>query len=117
MKINLTKSELLAILSDHFKHGITDVSIAKPENNESLGNRIERGMSREFSVMPPVIGRKIEAIKYLREVVSTIEGVYTTLGLKEAKDAIENWDTWIQFVKENNRFPVSALCGGSIIFQ
>lgn len=51
-----------------------------------------------------VYTQKIPAIKYLRE----IAGCYFPLRLADAKWAVENWTKWKEFIKANNRLPISG---------
>lgn len=102
MKISISKTELLKLLTEHFNFSVTDVSINKEPS--TLAQNILREMEKELgdsNVTKP--DRKILAIKAIRTILSN-RGTF--MRLAEAKWVIENWHQWIEFVKKYNRIPV-----------
>lgn len=57
-----------------------------------------------FVNLPERQDNKIARIKALRQLF--MDFYSGSLGLAEAKDTIENWNNFLEFVKQNNRWPV-----------
>ena len=102
MKISLTKKELLSILTQHFGQDVSECVIVKGPS--ALSSYLERRMTEKFGKPRFEPGRKIEAIKYLREIIH--DQSKETLGLADAKWACENWNRWIVFIQTFKRMPV-----------
>ena len=112
MKITLsvTKEELLDLLSKATGSRITSYSIVKEKKTPTLHSNIVQDMrfkfgSDYFTKPDGAFGpaeRKIEAIKFLRELaLKHANG----MGLAEAKEAIEKWSKWIECVKNEGIIP------------
>lgn len=115
MKISVTKTELLQILSVHFNMPVTDLVISK--GHMRIVDHFIDKMTAEVGVRPTEHGfpptQKINAIKALR-VVTTGPGMHggaSMYGLAEAKWAIENW---ARFIKEFSRLGRVPKLGGTI---
>lgn len=94
MKINLSRKELLSILSSRFGYEVTDYTITKePRYVENLTIRMEH-----MNAWPIRADNKIACIKALRTEVPN-------MGLAEAKWAIENWPQWSAAAKKFNAAP------------
>jgi len=102
MKLSLTKKELLDVLTKHFEHLVTECVIVKGPT--TISNYLESRMTEKFGKVRFPGERKIEAIKYLREIL--YDRLKDTHGLADSKWAIENWDRWIEFVKIHGRMPI-----------
>jgi len=96
MKVTVTKIELLSILTEHFRHPVTECVISKESSR--LWSHIECAMTKEVGAVRFSSDKKISAIRSLRALVDN-------MGLFESKWAIENWKEWIAFVKKNDRVP------------
>lgn len=110
MKLSLQKSELLAILSAHLGHTVTDITITKVPSTvaRDLTAKVARDLCISGELDQTRINHpnnKIPAIKSLRSHVSG-------MGLAEAKWAVENWGEWIAFTKDNRRVPKIEFLGG-----
>lgn len=106
MKITLSKTELLTIISAQLGYSVTDLTISK---DNPLHLTIKKAVAKDLGVTGNLdsflVNRgenKIPAIKSLR---THIPG----MGLFDAKWAIENWSEWIAFVQVNGRFPKLAV--------
>jgi ribosomal protein L7/L12 len=98
MKIHITKSELLAILTEHFKQKVDDITITKDV----------------FLLHKSVIDKMVAAgVKFYQNTVSgedkilairTLRGIHP-YSLYDAKCAVEQWSKWINIVKRNGKFP------------
>lgn len=101
MKIQLTKLELLEIMSAHFRQKVTEVVISKSNAAYDdlmlrMGREMEMDGLTDRVVMEPT--NKIRAIKALRTV--------TGLGLFEAKVSVENWPKYVAVLKAEGRHPI-----------
>jgi ribosomal protein L7/L12 len=100
MKITVTKSELLRILSAHFNQEITECTICKSTGPCKIEVLLAKELGLPHITQSNISGaNKIPAIKALRTVVAD------NLGLAEAKWAVENWEKWIGFVRSKDRVP------------
>jgi len=100
MRITLTKPQLLNILANHFNTPVEDVVIADPQSD--LADKIEWEMRRYN-----LVTEKIAAIKHLRQV--SVDHNWDNgriMYLADAKWAIENFDRYVAFVRNNNRLPI-----------
>lgn len=106
MKIEITRAELLEILTAHFNRNVTECVISKLSN--TFYKKIEQALIKELN-MP--FGKnltqsaftsqnKIPAIKALRVIVGG-----DRLGIGEAKWAVENWDAWRKYLTKNGKLP------------
>lgn len=104
MKIHATHEEICQMLSRAVGSPVESFSIRKGDNK--LVNQCKAAVE---SVDYKGNG-KIAAIKALRAVFPIHGDQFRTssLGLAEAKYAVENWEKWIAFVKKNNRIPVEG---------
>lgn len=107
MKIAVTKPELLQILSAHFNQDVTECTITKPI--AILAKRIEAALCTKLGLkrvtQTALSGSsKIPAIKIIREVIANNNN-NNYPGLAETKWAVENWERWIEFVRQNDRLP------------
>ena len=94
MKLNLSRKELLVILSSRFGFEVTDYTITKDNRwLENVTVRMER-----VGAFPIRADNKIAAIKALRTEVAN-------MGLAEAKWAVENWSVWSAAAKKFNAAP------------
>lgn len=100
MKLHVTKQEMLDLLTRALSVKVTGFTIAK----ETKADVIESAMSVQFGTDRFPLNKKIEAIKLLRTVV--LENCMWSMGLSEAKYAVENWVKWIAFVSKHKRVPV-----------
>lgn len=109
MKIEITYSELCAILSRSFNCTVESINII---NGTTLAQKCIAAVTK----LNYKGNEKISAIKALREVFPCNEpNRSSTLGLAEAKWAVENWEKWIEFVKQNNRVPANGYCYNNIL--
>ena len=92
MKLTLTKSDLLNILSNSLGTLVTEVEFT--DGYTSLYTHISSAVST-YMDSPD---NKIRRIKALR-------GAVPGMGLADAKWIIENWTRWIAFVRNHNRIP------------
>jgi ribosomal protein L7/L12 len=102
MKLSLSKSELLEIVSAQLGHQIAEIVITK---SPTLYLSIEKKVAKDLNIPTPLTqsilngdNLKIPAIKFLR---SHVAG----MGLAEAKWAVENWTRWTDFVKVKGKVP------------
>jgi ribosomal protein L7/L12 len=101
MKINISRKELLSILTKHFGEEVTECVIAK---TNYLAEVLQNAMSKHFNCPIDCIAGlthstdKISAIKYLRE-------IEPKFGLFTAKAFIENWDKFIDMTRKLGRYP------------
>lgn len=100
MKIELTDTQLKSILSDYFHTPVETVVIV---NGDLIADTI---MSAIGHYHP--IDQKIAAIKVLRQMSTDNKWSNGTMGLGDAKFAIEHITEFIRFIRENNRFPLSG---------
>ena len=101
MKISVTKRELQSILSGYFKTNVTEVEVYEPSSE--LLNLLKAKIGVSIS-----LAQKIPSIKSLRELCSNpqVVGVVGySLGLAEAKWAVENWSQFLGFVESTGRIP------------
>ncbi len=113
LTLSVTNEEMLTLLAKATGAPITHYVITDEKAPSGLFARITSAMRIQFGTdyftneatgaFGPA-NRKIEAIKYLR---TLIKG----LGLKEAKDAVENWEAWLAFIRINDRVPSSSEIG------
>lgn len=114
MRIKVTKQELLDLLTKAIGSKITEVVISKSDVESSiLYEKIERAMMNEFNIILRenlveifTSENKIPAIKVLRKYLFN-NGLdpQHKYGLAWSKWVVENWNTWINFVKTHNRVP------------
>ena len=97
MKIELTNDQLKSILSDYFHTPIEAVVIV---NGDLIADTI---MSAIGHYDP--INQKIAAIKVLRQMSADNKWSNGTMGLGDAKYAIEHFTEFIQFIRYTGRFP------------
>jgi ribosomal protein L7/L12 len=97
--VTITMDELKQLVTPYLSSTIQLDKVIVEESGE-LAFRIIDEMTKEFQVMPVVPEKRIAAIKHLRNIVMS-----GNMSLFDAKYAIENWDHWINFVKERNRLP------------
>src|ERR1035437_3654096 len=98
MKIQITKPQLLAILSQHFNATVEDVTIT--------GSGMADIILAEINSLDYKGSQKIAAIKHLREL--TIDRNWNTgnnMSLVDAKWAIENFSRFMDFVQKKDRLP------------
>jgi ribosomal protein L7/L12 len=98
MKIELTKSQLLAILSQHFNVTVDEVTIC----DSTMADLLQREITQFYYATT----QKIQAIKHLRQL--SIDQKWLNgeiMGLADAKWAVENFPCFIDFVRKNNRLP------------
>lgn len=103
MKITLTKRELLDMLYDKFGFKFSEVDIVPDTDNDISAAKCQQAVE-----IPLSKGKKIDAIKALREVAgnTNVTGLSECrLGLADAKWAVENWPKWIEFVRNFGRLP------------
>ena len=105
IKVSLTKTELLDILSSHFGHTVEDAEI---ETLPSIA-RIIRDAVTQFAYQTT---QKIAAIKALRQLAVDNKWVEVTIGLGDAKWAVENFNAFIDFVEKNHRLPKPGYSEG-----
>jgi hypothetical protein len=99
MKINIKREEIRQILCDYFRCEVEDfvINLSVPSTlGRQLRNTVPEPESKNLYVA------NIKAIRSL----GVSLGVYLTLS--ESKWAVENWNTFLRFVDENNRFPVAG---------
>lgn len=98
MKIQITKPQLLEILSRNFNTTVEDVTIT--------GSGMADIIRAEISSFDYNGSQKIAAIKHLRQL--TIDNNWNDgahMGLGDAKWAIENFSLFVAFVEKNDRLP------------
>jgi ribosomal protein L7/L12 len=101
--ISLTKPELLVILSSHYGFTVVDATITtEPTLAKAIREVVEQFDYRST--------QKIAAIKALR--TFACEKNLCSLGLADAKWAIENFATFIAFVEKNDRLPADYYSNG-----
>jgi hypothetical protein len=101
MKITLTSEELLAILSKLLGATVTEFEI------EQVVPTIVKTLDMFISQFPDYqIGQKIEATRALRQ-LSVTEKWYSgvMMGPADAKEAIERWTEFREFVLKHKRVP------------
>ena len=97
MKINITKAELLTILTARFGVEVTEFSIAKGTEWEKFVASWAKANSSSVEAIR-LSDQKIPAIKSLRTI--------TNYGLAEAKWAVENMPAFERAFKKYGRLPV-----------
>lgn len=109
MKIQISKTELLEIMSKHFNMAVSEVVISKsPTLHLKIRENLGKALRHEVTLTEKCLNNgphKIPAIKALRE-------LNPGMGLADAKFAIENWDKWIGFIQEKGRIPTIAWSNG-----
>jgi len=98
MKIQITQSELLSVLSSRFGVAISEFTVI-----ESVAQTL-----KNFIALHPLYNGegKIVAIKALRQLSIDKEWYGgNIMGLGDAKWSIEYFDSLISFVEKNNRLP------------
>lgn len=99
MKIQLTTPELLAILTKHFKTTVEEIVIANVPTMADIIHKAISALDYNYS-------QKIQAIKTLRQVGldnKWNDGI--TIGLANAKWAVENYTRFITYVRTNGNLP------------
>jgi len=101
MKITVTKTQMLELLSRALNTEVTDFTVSKSK----LATQFEDGMTKQMGQERPFPAhRKLEAIKRIRTL--SVEFLKGTMGLADSKWAIENWSRWITFVRTHGRVPI-----------
>lgn len=104
MKIEITKTELLPILSHFFNLNITDVSLIEVNMVAIIRKTIEQFRYDAHE--------KIAAIKALRQLVEDNKWHNSRMSLSDAKWTVEHFDAFINFVKTHGRLPIDGYnCG------
>ena len=104
MKIIITQNELREIMSARLG-GVSIDSVEVQDANDmglEIVNRLTTA-AKPVSLAVALVQDKIKSIKALREIVR--EMTTYTMGLAEAKWAVENWNKWIGFVSEKGKIP------------
>lgn|ERR1035437_814865 len=99
MKIQITKPQLLEILSRNFNTTVEDVTI--------VGSDMANIIQAEISSFDYNGSQKIPALKHLRQL--TIDHDWLAgdnMGLADAKWAVENFSAFMAFVQKNDRLPI-----------
>lgn len=100
MKATITKAELLMILSEHFNMAVTNVEIV---------NRIELTLAEkiEAAIRPLAFTshEKILAVRTLRDLSKEDHEFPYQFGLADSKWAIENFDSFLSFIRHHGRLP------------
>jgi len=105
MKIQLNNPQLLAILSQHFNTTVEAVIIT--------GSGMVDIIRAEMATFDYKGYQKIDAIKHLRQL--TIDNRWldgSIMGLGDAKWAVENFPSFIDFVQKKDRLPLGGYGGG-----
>jgi hypothetical protein len=105
IKVSLTKTELLDILSSHFGHTVEDAEI---ENVPSIAKIIRDAVTQ----LAYQTTQKITAIKALRQLAVDNKWTENVIGLADAKWAVENFNEFITFVEKNHRLPKPGYSEG-----
>ena len=100
MKIELTKSEALTILAQHFNTPVEDVAITSPK-----ADLIDQEMAKYRYTNRYTSDQKIMAIKALRKLSSDQKWSGNIMWLTDAKWAVENYLRFIAFVRKHDRLP------------
>lgn len=109
MKIEITHAELCAILSRTLNCTVESVNVI---DGKDLAQKCIDAVTK----LNYKGNEKISAVKALRAVFPCNEpNRISTLGLAEAKWAVENWEKWIEFVKQNNRAPIGEYCYTNVL--
>lgn len=101
MKIQITKPQLLEILSRNFNATVEDVTI--------VGSDMSKIIRAEISTFDYNGSQKIAALKHLRQLTidhNWLDG--DNMGLADAKWAVENFSAFIAFVQKNDRLPLGG---------
>ena len=105
MKIEITKADLLKFLSKRMGMEVTDVVVVSGVTMADMIREAIGGLDYKFS-------QKIMAIKALRQLAVDNKWVEVTIGLGDAKWAIENFTAFIDFVEKNHRLPKPGYSEG-----
>jgi len=105
MKIELTKTQLLDILSKHFNTSVNDVVIS--------GSPIADILYSELCGFNPETD-KLSAIKHLRQLIVDKGWSTNMMNLVDAKWAVENLSRFIAFVRTNDRLPKVGFSNGEL---
>ncbi len=99
MKITLSRAEFTDILSKHFGMLVEDFSIKKG-GQSVLAKNLTELIGSNYGLNNP---NKIQSIKNLREFY--LNQTSKSMGLADAKGAIEQFPKYLDFVSKYNRFP------------
>jgi hypothetical protein len=105
MKIEITKADLLKFLSKRMGMEVTDVVVVSGVTMADMIRKAIGGLNYKFS-------QKIMAIKALRQLAIDEKWVEVTIGLADAKWAVENFNEFIAFIEKNNRLPSQGYSYG-----
>ena len=105
MKIEITKQDLLRFLSKRMGMEVTDVVVVSGVRMADMIRKAIGGLDYKFS-------QKIMAIKALRQLATDEKWVEVTIGLADAKWAVENFNDFIAFVEKNDRLPEPYYSNG-----
>jgi hypothetical protein len=103
MKVILTKAELLSIISKHLRVKVTDFDIVH------VGAKIVAVLQKAIGAFDYRGGGKISAIKALRVASCEFNANKDAMGLADSKWAVENWEQFAAFVKDNGRLPEPGI--------
>jgi hypothetical protein len=105
MKIEITKQALLKFLSEHMGTEVTELVVVSGVTMADMIREAIGGLDYKFS-------QKIMAIKALRQLAVDEKWVEVTIGLGDAKWAVENFNEFIAFIEKNNRLPKPGYSEG-----
>lgn len=103
MKIHATHEEICQMLSRAVGSPVESFKVKKTGNSQLVNHCVKAVESVDYKG-----SGKIAAIKALRELFRDKVTGATSLGLAEAKYAVENWEKWLNFVKQNGRIPADG---------
>lgn len=148
--LTLTKTELLQLLSKATNTTITDyiltgksvvdstpeavvdktpsLMLNQDDYQSALAKDIVNSMQKEFGIFAYInsdsgfgpASRKIDAIRYLREMdctTKTIDNDKQKMRLTNAKWAIENWVEWISYVNTYGNLPEIVFSGDEYVID
>ena len=129
MKINLTHSETIEAIRRHFNFpGNAEIIIGKKPKQEKPSVPVIQRVSRTGHVVPRFLydQRSLSGENVFDEItlhlhnnkIGAIKAVRSAsgYGLKEAKDAVENWDAFYKVMLEKDRWPDISFEFGMPVF-
>lgn len=103
MKLTVTREQIRAALEKLYKTDVEDFTII-PAAPSAVGLRCRSVVTRP--------GLKETSVPNIKRLRSLSEVLHQEMTLMEGKWAVDNWDTFIAFVDEYNRLPLSGYGSG-----
>lgn len=102
--LTLTKQEIVKLIGEHLNIKIDELRIVNEKSKIIEKSKYELALREAIRMFPDRMTQKISAIKHFRELLQDKDN-QATIGLVEAKYAVENVENAIQQYNNTGKIP------------